>query len=258
MFLKRIIYSLLGAKKYLLLISTVFLFLYRAGLLKKRFPQHYFISNLVKEGNTVIDIGANLGYYSIPLSLLCGKTGKVMAVEPVRMFIDILEKNTRFTTFKNISLIHCALGNENEKVLLMGTPVKQGVLRHGLTRVITDESSDDFSMKYEIKQYHPDSIFSDLQCLNFIKCDVEGYEQYIIPEFRSLITKHSPIFQIEISQVETKDILFRFFRELNYRIYFLQAGLLHETKDGSPGNHGDIYFFPEESISEYLHIISSV
>ncbi len=255
MLLKRIIYALLGAKKYLQLVSTVFLSLYRMGILRKRFPQHYFINNLVREGSTVIDIGANLGYYSIPLSLTCGKKGRVIAVEPVKLFIDILRKNTRFTPYENISLKHCALGNEDEKVIKMGTPVRKGVLRHGLTRVITDESHQDFSMKYETIQYHPDKIFSDLQHLNFIKCDVEGYELYIIPEFRSLINKHRPVFQIEISRGETMDVLFRFFRELNYRIYFLQSGLLHEIKEGYAGQHGDIYFFPEESLSEYRHII---
>jgi FkbM family methyltransferase len=258
MFLKRIIYSLLGPKKYLQLISTVFLLLYRTGLLRKRFPQHYFISNLVREGNTVIDIGANLGYYSIPLSLLCGKGGKVIAVEPVRMFLDILGKNTRFTPHANISLIHGALGNEHEKIIQMGTPVRQGVLRHGLTRVITGESTDDFSMKYEVIQYHPDNIFSDLEHLDFIKCDVEGYERYIIPEFRSLIHKYRPVFQIEISERETMDILFRFFEGLDYRIYFLQAGLLHEIKNACPGNPGDIYFLPVESLNEHRQIVADV
>jgi FkbM family methyltransferase len=212
----------------------------------------------VKEGNTVIDIGANLGYYSIPLSIICGKNGEVIAVEPVKMFIDILRKNTRFTPHANIALKHCALGNENGKVIQMGTPVKKGVLRHGLTRVITHDSSDDYSMKYEITQYHPDKIFDHLEQLDFVKCDVEGYERYIIPEFQGLIAKHRPVFQIEINQEETRDIIFRFFREMNYRIYFLKSGLLHEIIDRFQEKNGDTYFFPDESLTEYSRIIFSV
>lgn len=48
---------------------------------------------LIKEGDTVLDVGANIGYYSVMFSKLVGETGKVFAFEPTKFFGTVLSRN---------------------------------------------------------------------------------------------------------------------------------------------------------------------
>ena len=79
----RILYRLLPLEGYLRVVSRLF-FLYRAlgiGRTGRALEYNYHLQQLVKEGDTVIDIGANLGYYTRPLADIVGATGEVYAVE---------------------------------------------------------------------------------------------------------------------------------------------------------------------------------
>ena len=68
--IQKIIFRYLSIENYLRLLQRLFFVMYRWGLLKnkKEYEYHYYIKNLINEGDVVIDIGANLGYYSILMS----------------------------------------------------------------------------------------------------------------------------------------------------------------------------------------------
>jgi len=255
MAVKRILYNTLGRQRYLALISRVFLFLYRILALKKRFPQHYFIKKIIQDGHYAIDIGANLGYYTVPLSRLCGMKGKVYAIEPVPLFHQILRKNVQRYGLDNVEFLAVALGKENDKTIQMGTPGGSGSFRHGLTRVINKEDNqNNYTHTFEVIQWNPKILFRDLDRLDFIKCDVEGYEIYILPEFADLIGKFRPVFQVEISGRKNMETLFEFYKSLKYNIYYLVNNYLVLIPSGVHSESGDLYFIPEEKTNMYAHL----
>ncbi len=75
------------------------------------------VKEQVKSGNRVIDLGANIGYYSLLFSNLVGKTGAVYSFEPNPNNVKIVEKRVlRLTIFKNITVEQNGASNTNSKL----------------------------------------------------------------------------------------------------------------------------------------------
>ena len=91
----RLLYRLLSLEGYLRVVSRLF-FLTRAlgfGRKGRALEYNYHLPQLVGRGDVAIDIGANLGYYTRPLSEIVGAEGAVYAVEPVPVIYDVLRRN---------------------------------------------------------------------------------------------------------------------------------------------------------------------
>lgn len=67
------------------------------------------IKDLVKEGDIVIDAGANIGYYTVLLSKAVGPSGKVYSFEPGKDCFDLLKRNVEENSCNNVVLINKAL-----------------------------------------------------------------------------------------------------------------------------------------------------
>ena len=94
-FIKKVLYLIFDERVYFRIISMSFFILYFSGLLKisRKFKMHYFVSKLIRKGDTIIDIGANLGYYTRIFARATGSEGIVWAVEPVPLYRKTLKKN---------------------------------------------------------------------------------------------------------------------------------------------------------------------
>jgi len=247
MFIKKTLYKLLGVKNYLIVVSRLFFISYSMGLLKKdkTFDCHYFIKNLIKNGDHVIDIGANLGYYSRLFAKLVGPDGKVFSVEPVTLFRKILKINT--SGFRNTTIIPYALGTEDNKSIEMGIPKSNKYLRHGLTRVLDKNEKEIFEFTFTEKMFTPVSIFGKFERCDYIKCDVEGYEIHIISQLEFLLKPFQPIIQIEIEPINRKSIG-SFLASLSYSAFYLKDELLFPVGDHLEEIEGDMFFVPENKM----------
>jgi FkbM family methyltransferase len=244
MFIKQTLYKILGVRNYLIVVSRLFFISYSVGFLKKNktFDCHYFIKNLIREGDHVIDIGANLGYYSRLFAKLVGPKGKVYSVEPVTLFRSILNINT--SRYKNTTIIPYALGTEDNKSIVMGIPKSNKYLRHGLTRVLNTNENEPFEFTFDEKMFTPATLFGKLDRCDYIKCDVEGYEIHIIPQLEFLLKPFHPIIQIEIEPVNRKQIG-DFLASLSYSAFYLKDELLFPVGENSGRIDGDLFFIPQ-------------
>ena len=101
---KKIIFKTLGTKNYLIVLQFLFRLFYRLGLLKRtdEYKFHHYIKKMIKPGDVVVDIGANLGYFSIIFSKLIRPNGKLISIEPVPVFYresSTSPRNERRTDF---------------------------------------------------------------------------------------------------------------------------------------------------------------
>ena len=205
---------------------------------------------MIKNGDTVIDIGANLGYYSVIFSKLVGNSGKVYSVEPVQLYRRILENNTR--SCKNVEIIPYALGETDEQKIKMGAPSEANYFSHGRTHVL--DKNDECSMVFDATVMRPDTLFAHLNSLQYIKCDIEGYEGIAIPLFEKIFDRFQPIVQIEIAG-ENMASLTNFFKSKAYRVFTLKGERLKEVLSESQKTFGDFFFVPANKIEMFSRYI---
>jgi FkbM family methyltransferase len=246
------IYKIFGQAFYLQLLHRGFFLAYDLGLLKKNYiyKYHYFVKNLIKQGDTVVDIGANLGYYTGIFSRLVGNKGKVVAVEPIVPFFEVVRYF--YGSKGNVMLNNVALGNNQEEKIMMEVPMQNGLPRTGLAHIKSNPSTLDnpsFSkigdnLPFEVKMAMGSKLLGSLEKIDYIKCDIEGYESVVIPEIEEIFLKFRPILQIETSgeAKSTVDAVMEKARYVPYSLY--QGKLVKALKTGT--EFGDILFVPSE------------
>lgn len=240
--LRSLLLKTLGTESYLGLVSSTYIQLIKAGFLKAKYPELFYLQKLIQPGFVCVDIGANVGYYSVFLSKYAGKTGAVHAIEPVPIFGNVFLKNTQKFAENNIKLYRCALGSERKEVLL-GTPMIDGVFRHGLTKIIENNSVQN-AETYAAQMEVADELFAGIPKIDFLKCDVEGYEVILFPEMIATLKRCKPIIQIEISSTENREKMLQILSPLGYKTFRLNQEQLIEMKapEAIAFEGGDFYF----------------
>jgi FkbM family methyltransferase len=184
----------------------------------------YFLKHVIKEGDVVIDIGANLGYYSRLMAKWVGKNGKIYAVEPVEPIRNVLSKNAK--KFSCIEILPYALGVENRSIQLGNNSLhKNGYVASG-SHFVMEQNNDAPDLTFNAEMRKGSELFSHLERLDFIKCDVEGYEIYIILEIASIIEDHKPVILIETSG-ENREKIIEFLQDMDYAPYVLKGQKLY-------------------------------
>jgi len=239
--IRNILLSVLGLKSYLRLISKIYISCVSRGVWKSKYPELFYLDTILKPGNTCIDIGANLGYYSTRMAKLVGTQGKVYAIEPIPLFGSIWKKNVKPQKNTQAVLYPYALG-EKQGTVQMGIPEKNGRMHHGMTKVAS--SADENYMHYfDVEMRNPDELFADLKELQFIKCDVEGYESVVFDNLQETIKKFKPLVQSELGGDENRAHVIDLFAKLGYSCNVLRNETLQKiTKEEAMGLSQDFYF----------------
>ena len=249
-FIKKVLYLIFNERLYFRIISSFFFILYFTGLLKisGKFKMHYFAGDLVRKGDTIIDIGANLGYYTKIFALATGSDGIVWAVEPVPLYREILKRNT--CRLSNIIILPFALG-DSESHQQMGIPGNQK-FRHGLMRIKKKEETDGQSIRVEVKT--PSLLFANLDKVDYIKCDIEGYEDRVIPGFMDIIKRDRPVIQIELHP-DNLALINELLLNEGYSAYVLRKKALEQFNTKGKINSDILYIHADryEQIKDFIN-----
>ncbi|MFD2785908.1 FkbM family methyltransferase [Hymenobacter rubripertinctus] len=220
--LRKLLVRTLGFERYIRFVSRVYLRLVGAGWGKKKYPELFFLEKIVRPGFVCLDIGANLGYYSVALSRLVGPTGRVLAVEPIPAFQAIWQDNVQLSGHPNLTLLPYALGGQNTTVQ-MGTPERNGLLHHGMTKVAASNTQENYARTYEVPMRVPDELLADLSRLDFVKCDVEGFEYEVFRHMQATLRRFRPLIQTELNGLENRRAVAALLAELGYKPFVLSA-----------------------------------
>ena len=193
----------------------------------------------IQPGSIAIDIGANFGQYTYPLSKLVGSTGKVFSIEPVKYNFEILKNIVKKLNLTNVELQNIALGDKNGEVEII-TPVdNSGLPNIGLSYICNSEENKE-SKRETVKILTLDELTKNLPSskkVKFVKCDVEGAEMMVFAGGKNFLSEFQPIILCEIEERHTKrynynpDILFKFLKNLGYEAFILKSGKLIQVQE---------------------------
>ena len=218
----RLLYRTLPLGGYLRVVSRMFFLWQRLGIGRYAPATEYVyhLPQLVRAGDTCIDIGANLGYYARTISRLAGPSGRVLAVEPVAPIREVLRRNLRRCS--NVEILPYALGAENRDVAMGNDSAREsGYLGTGQNFV--NDAGRPTDVAFEARMRRGSELFARLERLDFIKCDIEGYELTVMREMRPLLERFHPTVLIETGGENRPEII-RLFTALGYRGFTLDHG----------------------------------
>ena len=120
------------------------------------------MERIVREGDTVIDGGANIGFFTVYLAHLVGPKGKVIAIEPGQNNIWKLEENVRLNKLTNVEIIRKPLWMSHDPVTLYMR------IEGGRNSLFPGESYGSAVME--------PCVLSDFPAHRLAKLDIEGAE----------------------------------------------------------------------------------
>ncbi len=136
----------------------------------------------IKEGMTVIDAGASIGYYTILTSKLVGSKGMVYAFEPSPECLEVLRRNVELNSCANVQVVGKAVTDKTGHIPFYLNP-------HTLSSSAIPRTAE-MPQTIIVPAVALDDVVGDKK-VDFIKMDIEGAETHA---FRGMarIIKNNP------------------------------------------------------------------
>jgi len=154
-----------------------------------------FFKSFCQKNFNVLDLGANIGLTTIALANIC-KNGKIIAIEPIPATFNLLKKNLLHSGVNNVKEYNFAAGNKE------GTSIMQGLHSFLAGSFIADSyplTTQEFTVKVPVRAL--DNVFDsfNMNQLDFMKIDVEGYELFVLEGAKKIIKQFKPIAYLEMN-----------------------------------------------------------
>jgi FkbM family methyltransferase len=153
-----------------------------------------FVRSCLDRGSVFVDVGANIGYYTLVASKLIGSSGRVYAIEPIPQTITILKANVKINECFNVIVHEKAAWSSRDKLTLKIPGKWYGLVsafRNGVN-IIVDATTLDELLQAE----------DQIDC---IKIDVEGAELRVLQGAKKVL-KRTRYIILELSR-DIKEIL---------------------------------------------------
>lgn len=195
-------------------------------------------------GDTFVDIGTHYGYEALVANSIVGQTGTVYSFEPNPISYGIAKKNIKQ---HNSILYNYAVGDYNGTAKMQSNAINESAFNS----IADDVDSNNL---IDVRIVTLDSILKDRKkAVNFIKCDVEGFELQVLKGAKEIIDNDKPLIVLE-ADMPTNNmpsdralILQDYMKNLGYNAYnfdLLESELKIDTLGSFPVGHANILFQP--------------
>lgn len=227
-------------------------------LLLKKLRGKILVDKFCKPGDTVLDVGANIGTWSLPMAKAVGPGGRLLSFEPTPVMCDAVNKTLRVNAMVNARCYQVAVSNKNGSAdfFLHTGATENAVPDSG--RSSLEYSSSESSEKIEVRTVALDDFLSgmDIKKISFIKIDIEGHEYAALQGAKETLKKDTPVLVIETGQdeVDSRALIADFLIDLNYEIigYEIDEGIVPVDWEGfiSFDSVSNFIFFPKMVVRE--------
>lgn len=206
-------------------------------------PDMALLPYLLPKGGCALDVGANFGLYSRFLAEAVGPAGRVHALEPVPGTFDVLRSNVRTLGLDRV-VVHNYAASDSAGTATMVVPrYATGGENYYEARIIGAPPPRRVR-RVRVAIRTLDGLFSGLDRIDFVKCDVEGHELPVIRGAESLMRNYRPAWLIEVSGADDSASaaaeLVRIMREGDYEAFRFDGNRLCRR---TPGDRSVNTFF---------------
>ena len=171
----------------------------RARRLRYPFEFREEIEAAVSPGDTVVDVGANVGQYTVLLAGLVGPSGRVLAFEPEPTTHAMLRSVVRGLGLTSVETFQLALGDAAGEARLVRVHDRDGIPNIGLTHVAAAGERSDVS----VAVVPLDALCADpygVDACTFVKIDVEGSELAVLRGGATFLATRRPLVLVELDE----------------------------------------------------------
>jgi FkbM family methyltransferase len=159
-----------------------------------------FINSTLKSGDIFVDIGANVGLFTLSAAKIVGNTGKVISFEPTPVTYERLGLNIAENSFMNVDSRNKGLGHE---IANLNLNISDNGFDAWNSFVITDSQKLKDSVTVEVSTLDLELAEIDKSRITVVKIDVEGWEKFVLEGGKSFFINYSPIVLVEFTETNT-------------------------------------------------------
>ncbi len=217
-----------------------------------------FLRDILKPDDIFVDVGANVGWFTLLASTILGSRALIHAFEPRRPIVDDLQRTVTLNGLNNMITVYpFGLSNNNKSEVLMWpadtdnggmASLARGVIDPGMTQqTIEVRTLDSLSLGH----------------IDIVKIDVEGAEPLVVEGGQKTIERARPTVLTEIFPQQLERVCargpqdyFNFFLSRQYTGYIVDQVRFGEKVDEFPKNWArelvNIAFVPKEKATQHL------
>ncbi|MGN6267196.1 MAG: FkbM family methyltransferase [Ginsengibacter sp.] len=161
-----------------------------------------FLKSNLKPGDIFVDIGSNVGLFSLVASKIVGANGFVHSFEPTPQTFARLQKNIALNGFINIKAKNIGLSDEKGKLDLQ---ISENGFDAWNTFAKKENKRFQHKVSIEVSTIDDELTEIDKSRISFMKIDVEGWEKFVLKGGTSFFRNYSPVVMVEFTETNTFD-----------------------------------------------------
>lgn len=194
-----------------------------------------YMCKVLKKGDVFIDVGSNIGLFSLIASKIVGEEGKVICFEPSPLTYSRLKENVKINNFNNLDIRNLGLSDSRGELTFY-------VSKNGYDAWNSFSPSKDNKLELSINVPVSTLDFElndiDKSKIKLVKIDVEGWEKFVLQGAKEFLTNFNPIVMVELTEQNTFNSgysvheIYDIMKNFGYTWYRLQQGelVLEEKK----------------------------
>lgn len=207
------------------------------------------LNKVLKKGDCFLDIGANIGYFSLIAANIVQNEGVVYSFEASDKTFQKLERNIELNRINNLKLFNFAVSNKEESLTF-------NIQKDGNSGMSSFRKLDGYKAESITINAKPiDYFLNEMSKIKLIKMDIEGAEGMVIEGMQNLINRDRPFITLELVDkyliqlgYSAQNIIEKL-KQLNYQIYFLDFPLKMVSE--APKEQCNILCIPNEVVPDF-------
>jgi len=159
-----------------------------------------YLAKILNNGDVFVDIGANIGLFSLIASKIVGDEGKVLCFEPAPLTFSRLKENISLNNFKNVDIRNIGLSDSKGELTFYVS--NNG---HDAWNSFAPSQDNKLESSIQVPVSTLDIELKDIDKakIKLVKIDVEGWEKFVLVGGKDFLVNYNPIVMVEFTEENT-------------------------------------------------------